>query len=973
MTRFGFLIIGFVGLLSGSSIALHAQVWFLDDMGDAIHSVGTMAPSNWQNSSSTCNPIGVLNNGVSLSTGVTQAYWQSGNASAIAYSSGTFSGSSVSFSYNISLGATVTISALSVDARRSNNGAPNLSVSINGISYTPTVSTIGTTFTTSTLNFSPALSFPVSSSPLQIVLSFSGATASASSSNDIDNFKLSGSVASCTNPLTYSITGGGSYCPGATGKPIGLSNSETGVSYQLMHGSTSTGSAIPGSTGQALSFGNQTTTGPYTVVATRVIGSCTSTMTGTASINLYTAPVASFSAAPGLSSCQGSTVTYTTQSGQSNYVWSVPGSLGIDYSISSGGTGSTNSSLSLNWLTAGTKTISVNYSNSSGCTSSVSATNTITVPATPAILSSSGNTSCVGIPATITASPASGDYISWYSQATGGTPIAFGNSLTATLTSSTTYYASPYTMVGSNSLSTGFSGTNNQNGEMFDINVLNPVLISSIDISMYTTGGSSTISIYYRPGTMVGNDGSASGWTLLGQFPGIAGGPGVRNLSLANALFLTPGIYGCYITSNTQNLIYANGSSLGTVIASNADLQIKSGYGKVYLFGSTFNPRNPNLSINYAAGTCVSGSRIAVPLSITGPTIATSNQTINQNISTPVFAGSSCNNLITTVLPSGSNPVSGNLTATVVIDSQVQSFNGQAYVQRHYDLQPENNPSQASATITLYFTQAEFNAYNSLSGSQYALPLNASDTAGISRLRISQYHGSSASFGPGTYSGYTGSGGTHVLIDPIDTNIRFNTLANRWEISFDVSGSGGFFVSGGINSPLGIAIENFTARQSGIGNKLSWLTDGSSLSSFEIQRSLDARWFSNLGRLPVNSSLTSYSWLDTPGGIQNCYYRIHLIGNNPGSDSYSQIVQVQRNPELSRDFRLYPNPVQSWLYIDELDPDLIGSTGIITDVEGKEVYSLSLIDKNQVDMREWPLGVYLLRFAKGKIARLIRR
>jgi hypothetical protein len=89
----------------------------------------------------------------------------------------------------------------------------------------------------------------------------------------------------CVAPSLFSVTGGGGYCTGSAGVAVGLSNSEMGVTYQLKNGTNNVGSAVAG-TGAAISFGNQTTTGTYTVVATRTTSGCTSTMTGSAVVML---------------------------------------------------------------------------------------------------------------------------------------------------------------------------------------------------------------------------------------------------------------------------------------------------------------------------------------------------------------------------------------------------------------------------------------------------------------------------------------------------------------------------------------------------------------------------------------------------------------------------------------------------------------------------------------------------------------
>ncbi|MFV8347656.1 LamG-like jellyroll fold domain-containing protein [Flavobacterium sp. ZB4P13] len=95
----------------------------------------------------------------------------------------------------------------------------------------------------------------------------------------------------CTLPIVYAMTGaGGSFCSTLAGSPIGLANSETGVSYQLLRGSVAVGSAIAGATGSAISFGIFNTTGTYTVLATRNTGGCTATMSGNVQVNTWSTP-----------------------------------------------------------------------------------------------------------------------------------------------------------------------------------------------------------------------------------------------------------------------------------------------------------------------------------------------------------------------------------------------------------------------------------------------------------------------------------------------------------------------------------------------------------------------------------------------------------------------------------------------------------------------------------------------------------
>lgn len=131
-------------------------------------------------------------------------------------------------------------------------------------------------------------------------------------------------------PTSYSVTGGGTYCAPGTPPSVGLSNSQTGYSYQLMLNGSPVGTAIPGSTGTPLDFGTQATGGTYTVVASNT--GCTYTMSGNAVVVSYNTVTPSVTiSASATTICTGSNVTFSaiaTNGGPSPiYNFYVDGSL----------------------------------------------------------------------------------------------------------------------------------------------------------------------------------------------------------------------------------------------------------------------------------------------------------------------------------------------------------------------------------------------------------------------------------------------------------------------------------------------------------------------------------------------------------------------------------------------------------------------------------------------------------------------
>ena len=86
-------------------------------------------------------------------------------------------------------------------------------------------------------------------------------------------------------PSVDSVTGGGNYCVGNAGVPVGLNSSTNRIQYELFLGGVPSGSFVTG-TGFGLSFGLKTIAGAYTIRATDTLTGCFSAMQGTAIVNV---------------------------------------------------------------------------------------------------------------------------------------------------------------------------------------------------------------------------------------------------------------------------------------------------------------------------------------------------------------------------------------------------------------------------------------------------------------------------------------------------------------------------------------------------------------------------------------------------------------------------------------------------------------------------------------------------------------
>jgi hypothetical protein len=250
------------------------------------------------------------------------------------------------------------------------------------------------------------------------------------------------------------------------------------------------------------------------------------------------------------------------------------------------------------------------------------------------------------------------------------------------------------------------------------------------------------------------------------------------------------------------------------------------------------------------------------------------------------------------VVPSGASPVSDTIAYNVTIDSTVQTYQSSPYLQRHFDIEPQSNAATSTATITLYYNQQDFDNYNALPVHGDNLPAGPSDVVDKAHIRLLQFHGTSSTHTPGSYSG------SSQVIDPDDSKIVWNASSARWEISFDVTGFSGFFlVSSG--TPLPLTLVSFTGQRQGENVLLDWATSHEvNVSYFELQRSTLTSDFSTVATIPFAGSNYTY----TDPALQNISYLYRLkIVDMDGHYAYSPIIDINGvNDALG--MAIYPNP-----------------------------------------------------------------
>ena len=344
----------------------------------------------------------------------------------------------------------------------------------------------------------------------------------------------------------------------------------------------------------------------------------------------------------------------------------------------------------------------------------------------------------------------------------------------------------------------------------------------------------------------------------------------------------------------------------------------------------------------------------------------TGSATLNPSHAASLMGGTGCR-IIATVESQGASPVTGNISAKAWLETGVPAFGGDPFVARHYEITPEQNAATSTGRVTLYFSQDDFDAFNAAPGSTLDLPVNADDAAGKSNLRIGKYSGTSSD-GTGLPRSYTSILST--IIDPADSDIAWNHMFKRWEVTFDTQGFSGFVVQ---TSPVSLPVRlvSFQAKVEGKAVKLDWQTaDAVNFSRFEIERAPDAKRFQYFAKIDYEEGTERYAVTDDEPRTNidgQIYYRLKMLDHD-GTYAYSNIAYLQM--DKSNVAYVYPNPVADHLTISLPGYDGLTGTLKLVDATGNVLINQSftvLKDKAGMDLKQARLteGIYTIQVEIG--------
>lgn len=492
------------------------------------------------------------------------------------------------------------------------------------------------------------------------------------------------------------------------------------------------------------------------------------------------------------------------------------------------------------------------------------------------------------------------------------------------------YYNSIYLNAASTNTNFGTSGVYHTTSATATTAQLN--MIDNIIVNTSTPGGAGVTAAYRRSNATLTNYASTSDYNLF-----YAGSPSATRLIFYDGTNsdLTLAAYKTRVTPRDANSI-----SVMPAFTSNIDLHLTGANCSIDGSGTPVSVLNDiDNTVRDAATPDMGADEFTATYNNTLAGVAGSAVCENKTVSASGTTYTSNCDLIAKVLPSGGAAVGGKINVCVTKDATQQFHNAEPYVQRHFDIEPATgNTTTTSATITLYFTDAEFVQFNTNNPAWPKLPTAAgggSADPNRANLKVTQYHGT-ATTSPSTPGNYS-TGATGVYIDPPDANIVWN--GSYWAVTFSITGFSGFYVHTNPQFPLPVTFNYLKGVKQDNKNLLTWSVTCNTTPrvTFTLERSTDQRNFSAIYSTSADAARCAqpfdYTDVQPLAGIN--YYRLK-IADIDGRITYSNIVAIINGTKGYALMNINPNPVKGdVLKLSSTSASATKIELLFTDVQGR--------------------------------------
>ncbi|MFN8259593.1 MAG: GEVED domain-containing protein [Chitinophagales bacterium] len=345
------------------------------------------------------------------------------------------------------------------------------------------------------------------------------------------------------------------------------------------------------------------------------------------------------------------------------------------------------------------------------------------------------------------------------------------------------------------------------------------------------------------------------------------------------------------------------------------------------------------------------------------PGVSVCNYCVYQDGNTKTYYNSTDGKLIASITDESSNSASlGETEVCFKVESAPGTVvdnlgNTQPYLQRIWTINPV---AGSTATVTLYFTDAE------LAALQAAANSGAYQFSGLGSLGITKYSNGGTAYTP-NYTPPASSGGVIVPA-------AFSSYGTDYQAQFQVSSFSTFYLHP-LLYPFGalpVELVAFTGWNAGAENQLQWKTASElNTKKFVVEKRTDGGSFAYMGELPAagtSNQLKTYGLTDANPVVGNNYYRLKIIDND-GTFSYSNVINVPIGDAVKNGFnRVYPNPTGGMLNVEIQSTSAYNTKISVYDVLGAVVFEqnksmLRGVNLLQFDFSSFAKGSYIINFA----------